>query len=389
VSDLVVDGVSVAHGSTLAINDVSLSIRSGELVAVLGPSGCGKTTLLLAIAGLLPVGSGSISIGDREISRLGRTLAPEKRGVGWVPQEASLFPHLSVGENIGFAVPRRVGLGGGAGGSARGGAARGASTRSHAGASAHSRASAHAGASARDDRIDELAQLVGLGDLTGRAPNQLSGGQAQRVALARALAPRPDLLLLDEPFAALDTQLRTALRREVADLLRTQGTTSLLVTHDQEEALTLADRVAVLHDGRLAQFGTPEEIYQHPSSDWVASFVGDVVELPGHWRAGRVLCALGAVEASAVGFTPADGDAVRLMLRPEWIVPRPHLLAQAAAGADARVAAISYAGHDAMITADLVNGPSVRLRMAAVELPSVGDDVRLAVQRPGLAFAAL
>ncbi len=356
MSDLVVEHVSVTHGSTLAIDDVSVSIRSGELVAVLGPSGCGKTTLLLAIAGLLPVAGGAITIGDREISRAGRTVAPEKRGVGWVPQEASLFPHLSVGENIGFAVPRRGGVGGGV---------------------------------SRAERIVELAQLVGLGDLTGRAPNQLSGGQAQRVALARALAPRPDLLLLDEPFAALDTQLRTALRREVSELLRAQGTTSLLVTHDQEEALTLADRVAVLRDGHLEQFGTPEEIYQHPASDWVASFVGDVVELPGRWRAGRVLCALGAVEASAVGFTPADGDAVRLMLRPEWIVPRPDLLAQAAAGADARIAAISYAGHDAMITADLVTGPSVRLRMAAVELPSVGDDVRLAVQRPGLAFAAL
>ena len=355
MSDLVVERVSVTHGSTLAVNDVSLSIRSGELVAVLGPSGCGKTTLLLAIAGLLAVRSGSITIGDREISRAGRTVAPEKRGVGWVPQEASLFPHLTVGDNIGFAVPRR-----------------GAGT---------------AALRARADRIAELAHLVGLDDYTGRAPNQLSGGQAQRVALARALAPRPDLLLLDEPFAALDTQLRTGLRREVTELLRAQGTTSLLVTHDQEEALTLADRVAVLHDGRLAQFGTPEEIYQQPASDWVASFVGDVVELPGQWRGGRVLCALGAVEASAIGFTPADGDPVRLMLRPEWIVPRPVLLAHAAAGADARVASISYAGHDAMITADLVAGPSVLMRMATVELPAVGDSVRLAVQRPGLAFS--
>lgn len=356
MSDLVVEHVSVTHGSTLAVDDVSLSIRSGELVAVLGPSGCGKTTLLLAIAGLLPLRDGRIAVGERELSRTGRTVAPEKRGVGWVPQEASLFPHLSVGENIGFAVP-----------GGRGGAGRGA---------------------ARAARIAELAQLVGLGDLTNRAPNQLSGGQAQRVALARALAPRPEVLLLDEPFAALDTQLRTGLRREVAELLRRQGTTSVLVTHDQEEALTLADRVAVMHDGRLAQFGTPEEVYQQPASDWVASFVGDVVELSGTWRAGRVLCALGAVEASAVGFAPADGDTVRLMLRPEWIVPRPDLLAQAAAGADARVAAISYAGHDAMITADLVDGPSVLMRMAAVELPAVGDDLRLAVQRPGLAFAA-
>jgi iron(III) transport system ATP-binding protein len=378
VSDLVVEHVSVTHGSTLAVDDVSLSIRSGELVAVLGPSGCGKTTLLLAIAGLLPLRDGRIAVGARELSRAGRTVAPEKRGVGWVPQEASLFPHLSVGDNIGFAVPGGRGRGGRGSASfpseVREGAATGTLTRS--------------GRQSRAARIAELAQLVGLGDLTNRAPNQLSGGQAQRVALARALAPRPEVLLLDEPFAALDTQLRTGLRREVAELLRTQGTTSVLVTHDQEEALTLADRVAVMHDGRLAQFGTPEEVYQQPASDWVASFVGDVVELSGTWRAGRVLCALGAVEASAVGFAPADGDTVRLMLRPEWIVPRPDLLAQAAAGADARVAAISYAGHDAMITADLVDGPSVLMRMAAVELPAVGDDLRLAVQRPGLAFAA-
>ncbi|WP_169076996.1 ABC transporter ATP-binding protein [Microcella alkalica] len=349
MSDLVIDHASVTHGSTLAVDDVSLTIRQGELVAVLGPSGCGKTSLLLAIAGLLPLQEGSISVGSRELSRRGRSVPPEKRGVGWVPQEASLFPHLSVGENIGFAVPRGRGR-------------------------------------ARADRIAELARLVGLGALTNRAPNQLSGGQAQRVALARALAPRPDVLLLDEPFAALDTQLRTGLRREVAELLRAQGTTSILVTHDQEEALTLADRVAVLRDGHLEQFGTPEEIYQQPASDWVAQFVGDVVELEGRWRAGRVTCALGAVEAAAVGFAPADGDAVRLMLRPEWIVPRHDLLAHAAAGADARVASISYAGHDAMLACDLTAGLTVRMRMAAVDLPEVGEQLRLAVQRPGLAF---
>mgnify|MGYP003645804549 CR=1 FL=1 len=377
MSDLVIDGVSVTHGSTLAIDDVSVRIDSGDLVAVLGPSGCGKTTLLLAIAGLLPIGAGSIRIGERELSRPGRTVPAEKRGIGWVPQEASLFPHLSVADNIGFAVPR--GRGGRAG-------VRGFHSEVVEGAPA--RHPAPAGGSARAARIAELAELVGLGDLTGRAPNQLSGGQAQRVALARALAPRPELLLLDEPFAALDTQLRVGLRREVAELLRAQGTTSLLVTHDQEEALTLADKVAVMRDGRLEQFGTPEQIYQHPASDWVASFVGDVVELDGLWRGGRVTCALGAVEATAVGFAPADGDRVRLMLRPEWIVPRPELLAHAAAGADARVAAISYAGHDAMLSCDVVGGPTVRMRMAAVELPHVGEELRLAVQRPGLAFPA-
>jgi iron(III) transport system ATP-binding protein len=357
VSDLVVENASVDYGSTVGVADVSLRVNSGELVAVLGPSGCGKTTLLLAIAGLLPLSSGRIAVGDRELSSTAGTVPPEKRGVGWVPQEASLFPHLSVGDNIGFALA----------GSARRGGVRG---RERAG------------------RITELAELVGLSGLVARAPNQLSGGQAQRVALARALAPRPDVLLLDEPFAALDTQLRVGLRREVAELLREQGTTSLLVTHDQEEALTLADRVAVIRDGRLEQFGTPEDVYQHPASDWVARFVGDVVELDGQWRQGRVSCALGSVEAAAVGFTPRDGELVRLMLRPEWIVPRPDLLARAAAGADARVSGISYAGHDAMLTCDLVTGPRVRMRLPAVELPQVGDELRLAVQRPGLAYAS-
>ena len=349
MSDVVVQSASVTYGSMLAVDDVSLSIQSGELIAVLGPSGCGKTSLLLALAGLLPLRSGTISVGARELSSASRTTPPEKRGIGWVPQESSLFPHLSVGENIGYAIPRGRG---------------------------------------RAARVEELAALVGLGALTGRAPNQLSGGQAQRVALARALASHPDVLLLDEPFAALDTQLRTALRREVAELLRNEGTTSVLVTHDQEEALTLADRVAVLRDGRLEQFGTPEEIYQHPATDWVAGFVGDVVEVEGRWRAGRVSCTFGNVEAAAIGFTPADGDAVRLMLRPEWIVPRPDLLATVAAGADARVASISYAGHDAMLTCDLSAGSTVRMRMAAVNLPQVGQTLRLAVQRPGLAFPA-
>ena len=357
MSELVVENASVDYGSTVGVADVSLRVNSGELVAVLGPSGCGKTTLLLAIAGLLPLSAGRIAVGDRGLSSPSGTVPPEKRGVGWVPQEASLFPHRSVGDNIGFALS----------GGARRGGARGRE---------------------RSARITELAELVGLEGLVGRAPNQLSGGQAQRVALARALAPRPDVLLLDEPFAALDTQLRVGLRREVAELLREQGTTSLLVTHDQEEALTLADRVAVIRDGRLEQFGTPEEVYQQPASDWVARFVGDVVELEGEWRHGRVSCALGAVEAAAVGFTPRDGERVRLMLRPEWIVPRPDLLARAAAGADARVSGISYAGHDAMLTCDLVTGPRVRMRLPAVELPQVGEELRLAVQRPGLAFAA-
>src|SRR5690606_18240114 len=178
-------------------------------------------------------------------------VAPEKRGIGWVPQDASLFPHLSVGDNIGFGLPKGA---------------------------------------ARTERIIELAELVGLADHIGRAPSQLSGGQAQRVSLARALAPRPDVVLLDEPFAALDPMLRTALRAEVAELLRSQNSTALLVTHDQEEALSLADHIAVMMGGRILQWGTPVDVYERPATPWVARFVGDTVAFAGRWRDGTVEC---------------------------------------------------------------------------------------------------
>ena len=349
MSAVSISGLRVTHGENAVLSGVDLEIEHGALVAVLGPSGCGKTTLLLSIAGLLPVSAGTIRIGDRELSAAGATVPPEKRGVGWVPQEASLFPHLSVAQNVGF------GLSGGR------------------------------KASARMSRVAELMRLIGLDGYGDRAPSQLSGGQAQRVALARALAPKPDVLLLDEPFAALDTQLRTSLRLEVAEILRAQRTTSILVTHDQEEALSLADRVAVMRDGRIVQTGTPAEIYDRPASRWVAAFVGEAVEVEGRWRHGRVECALGAIEAEAVGFEPAEGEAVILLLRPEWIVLRPAWL-DAAESASARATGISYAGHDALVSCVLDDGLVVRARLAPFELPALGDRLSLAIRRPGLAY---
>ena len=335
-----VDDLRVAYGSIDVLDGVSLDVPRGSLVAVLGPSGCGKTTLLRAIAGLLPASAGTIRVGDRLLSSSRVQLAPEKRGVGWVPQDASLFPHLTVGENIGFGLPRR----------------------------------------ARASRVAELASMVGLEALVDRAPSQLSGGQAQCVALVRALAPRPDLVLLDEPFAALDPQLRGSLRAEVAELLRTQQNTSLLVTHDQEEALSLADYVAVMRNGRILQWGTPAEVYERPVSAWVAGFVGDVVELDGRWRDGRVDCALGAVEAEAAGgATPVDGAPVRLLLRPEWLTLSEH-------GTNATVSAVAYAGHDALVTFGLDAGASVRARLASPGLPRRGDRVTIGVRHRALAY---
>ncbi|WP_157155037.1 MULTISPECIES: ABC transporter ATP-binding protein [unclassified Diaminobutyricimonas] len=341
MSWVTIDGLRVGYGSAPVLVDVGLQIPRGSLVAVLGPSGCGKTTMLRAIAGLLPTTGGSIRVGDKLLSGPGKQLAPEKRGIGWVPQDASLFPHLTVGENIGFGLAR----GGG-----------------------------------RSARITELAALVGLGDYLDRAPSQLSGGQAQRVSLARALAPRPDLVLLDEPFAALDPLLRTSLRAEVAELLRLQQSTSLLVTHDQEEALSLADHVAVMMAGRIVQWGTPVEVYERPATTWVARFVGDTVELDGRWSAGSVDTALGLLEADPVGgVVPGEGDSVRVVLRPEW-------LELAASGTDAVVSAIAYAGHDALVSLVLDSGVMVRARIAAPKLPERSDRVRVAVSHRALVY---
>lgn len=341
-----IDGLRVAYGDATVLDGIDLNIPRGSVVAVLGPSGCGKTTLLRAVAGLLPVSAGTIRVGERLLSSPTVQVAPEKRGMGWVPQDSSLFPHLTVAENIAFGIPR---------------ARRGV----------------------REARVAELADLVGLNGMVDRAPSQLSGGQAQRVSLARALAPRPDLMLLDEPFAALDPLLRSALRVEVADLLRHQHSTSLLVTHDQEEALSLADYVAVMRQGRILQWGTPVDVYERPASLWVAGFVGDTVELDGHWSGGRVDTAVGLLEAQPTdGAARSEGAATRVVLRPEWI-----RLGERA-GIEATVTSIAYGGHDALVSLELESGLVVRSRVAAPDLPARGDWVSLSVTHTALAYPA-
>ncbi len=397
-----IEGLRVAYGDTRVLNDVSLRIPRGSLVAVLGPSGCGKTTLLRAVAGLLPVTAGTITVGGRLVTGPGVQRAPEKRGMGWVPQDASLFPHLTVGENIGFGLPRTKqnddlycepgeAPSGAAGVLARF-TRRGRSARVpvRTNVAAHTpplaavpRSPDRGRENGRAVRILELATLVGLTELVDRAPAQLSGGQAQRVSLARALAPRPDLILLDEPFAALDPLLRSALRTEVAALLRDQHNTSLLVTHDQEEALSLADFVAVMRGGEILQFGTPADVYERPVDPWVASFVGDTVELDGVWRDGRVDCALGTLAADWMGAEacPTAGRTVRVMLRPEW-------LTLTEGGTPAVATAIAYAGHDALVSFTLVGGIVVRARIAAPDLPQLGAHALLGVRQNALAYPA-
>ena len=329
-------GATVAYARTPVLDAVDLRVARGELLAVLGPSGCGKTTLLRAIAGHLPLRAGRITVGERVLSAPRHTVRPEKRGVGWVPQEASLFPHLSVRENIAYGLPSGPG---------------------------------------RRERVDELADLVGLSNLVERAPHQLSGGQGQRVALARALGPRPDLLLLDEPFAALDRKLRAALRVDVAELLRGQRTTALLVTHDQEEALSLADRVAVLREGKVLQVGTPREVYENPVDRWTADFIGETIELPGSLSGSRLETPLGVLRAAhRIG----DGS-VRVVLRPEWI-------RLSGDGIPGRVRSIQYAGHDALVEVTTSTGLELTARTAAPFFPAPGDDVTVSVHRSALVY---
>jgi len=224
-----------------AVDNLSLIIRQGEIVTLLGPSGCGKTTTLRLIAGFEQPDRGSIMLREREVTGNGGYIPPEKRNIGMVFQDYALFPHLKVSENIGIAVPKGE----------------------------------------RENRVEEMLELVNLKGLGGRYPHELSGGQQQRVALGRALAGRPVVVLLDEPFSNLDTDLRNHMRREVANIMKKAGTTAIFVTHDLKDALAVSDRVAVIRDGRLEQVGTPEEIYRYPGTEFVATFVGKSNILPG------------------------------------------------------------------------------------------------------------
>ena len=248
-SALGIHGLAAGYGRRQVLDDITLAIHPGELLAVLGPSGCGKTTLLRSIAGLHRISSGSITIGEHTVARDATLhIAPERRRVGLVPQEGALFPHLTVAANVGYGLRRST-------------------TRAQ-------RAAATA----------TLLELVGLPGYGKARPAQLSGGQQQRIALARALAPTPAIVLLDEPFSALDAGLRATLRTDVRALLHERRITSVLVTHDQDEALGMADRVVVMLGGRIAQIGTPEEIYHTPATLEVGQFVGDSITVPADPR---------------------------------------------------------------------------------------------------------
>jgi iron(III) transport system ATP-binding protein len=343
MSSLTVKDLTKAFAATPVLTGLDLHVPSGSLTALLGPSGCGKTTLLRLIAGFDDPDGGTVTVGDRVVAGGGRSVPARRRGIGFVPQEGGLFPHLSVAANISFGLPRRQRRDGG--------------------------------------RVRELLALVGLGpELADRSPHQLSGGQQQRVALARALAPEPSLVLLDEPFSSLDAALREETRLAVAEALRATGATAVLVTHDQAEALSLADQVAVLRGGRLVQLTDPRTLYRHPRDLDVATFVGEAVVLDADIRDGRATCALGSL---ALERGCPDGRA-RVVVRPEQL----RLSAPTAEGQPARVRSVDFYGHDSRVWLDLPSGVTVSARLEGTAVPVAGDDVTITVQGAVLPFPA-
>ena len=344
MSSLTITGVTRSFGATRAVDEVTLHVPHGSFTAVLGPSGCGKTTLLRLIAGFLVPESGTIAFGDELVAGDGvRPVPPQTRRVGYVPQEGALFPHLDVAANIAFGLPR----------------------------GARTDASGH-------DRVAEMLDLVELPtSFRDRRPDELSGGQQQRVALARSLAPRPAVVLLDEPFSSLDASLRGSTARAVRRALEASNTTAVLVTHDQDEALSLADQVAVMRAGRLIQAGSPSQVYLSPSDPQIAEFVGRAVVLPGTAYDAHATCALGEVVLTE----PARGD-VSLMIRPEQVfVDMTH-----DDGARGTVEQVSYYGHDCAVQVRLDDGASVLSRTSGVVRPAAGDTVHLRVTGLVLAF---
>ncbi len=326
------ESVEKAFGRTRAVAGATLQVGSGHLVALLGPSGSGKTTLLRVIAGFEQPDAGRVAIAGREVAGNGSWVEPEHRRIGMVFQDGALFPHLTVAGNVGFGATRR-------------------------------------------ERVPECLELVGLADRAGDYPHELSGGERQRVAVARALAADPDVVLLDEPFAALDAGLRESLRAQVAEILRTAGTSALLVTHDQAEALSLAGTVAVMREGRIEQVGTPEEIYDRPRNRWLAEFLGEADVLPGTASGGVVDCELGRFGAAA-----ELAGRVNVVIRPESVAigsgssREPH--------AEALVVARSFYGHDQLVHLELPSGLRLRSRRLGFPAWHPGDRVRIWIDGP-------
>lgn len=322
-------GLTKSFGNRLIVDDASFTVPEGETLALLGPSGCGKTTLLRLLTGLTPTDGGSVSLAGEILTGPGVHVSPEQRRVGMVFQEWALFPHLTVEKNVAYGLRE---------------------------------------ADDRRQRARQALDMVGLADLGHRYPQDLSGGQAQRVAVARALAPRPRVLLLDEPFSNLDTEFRIKLRSEVAGLMREVGMTAIFVTHDQEEAFVVGDQVAVMREGRIVQQGPPAEVYEHPVSPWLAAFVGEA----------NLVAATGDGDTASTIFgqlrlTEPTWGPCRLAIRPE------HLLI--GNGDDGLVTGVEFYGHDTSYAVELET-MSVLVRGIAAPRFRPGDRISLTYSGP-------
>jgi iron(III) transport system ATP-binding protein len=312
-----------SYGEAIALDHFSLDVWEGGVVTLLGPSGCGKTTALRVIAGF-EAASGSVEIHGRKVLDDGIFVPPDKRRVGMVFQDYALFPHMTVAANVAYGLPKGD----------------------------------------RQTRVGEVLELVGLSGLEERMPNELSGGQQQRVALARALAPRPEVILLDEPFSNLDASLRDRVRRELRVILTEARTTAVFVTHDQEEALATSDIVAVMREGRVLQADTPAHLYANPVDPWIAGFLGDADVLQSVASGGRVDTVVGSFQTDLIGD-------VSVILRPENV--------QISLGEtpNAVVAGSEFFGHDQLVTLALDGGTRVRARIGPRPPYRVGQMCRV------------
>lgn len=334
---LEVSGIQHGYNGHRVLQDFSLSLARGQIGCVLGPSGCGKTTALRCIAGFEKISAGRIAVSSEEISRPGHTVPPERRRIGMVFQDYALFPHLNVADNVGFGLR-------------------------------------HLDTAKRALRVRKLLGVIGMASASERYPHELSGGQQQRIALARALAPQPELLLLDEPFSNLDTDLRERLGLEVREILKQQNMTAILVTHDQQDAFAIADEIGVMRDGRIEQWGTPYDLYHKPASRFIADFVGQGAFLSGTVVGNhRIQLELGVFQDSA-GHDWPQGTPVDVLLRPDDI------LHDDASPLQAQVLHKTFRGAEFLYTLQLPDGGRVMSLVPSHHNHEIGEKIGIRLE---------
>ncbi|MDF2177165.1 ABC transporter ATP-binding protein [Aliiglaciecola sp. CAU 1673] len=335
---LKIDGLCLAYGQHQVVSDVSFAIPNGGIGCLLGPSGCGKSSILRAIAGFERPVAGEILLHERLVTSNETMLAPEKRRIGMVFQDFALFPHLTVAQNVSFGLKDK-------------------------------------GSGASQARVEQLLEMVGMQSLGKRYSHALSGGQQQRVALARALAPKPDLLLLDEPFSGLDLELRESLASQVRDILKLEGISALLVTHDQNEAFAIADEIGVLHQGRLQQWGSAQALYERPANSMVAGFVGKGTLLPLWQESGAWHCVLGGLGNKDIQ------KASVCLVRPEDVLMGDD-------GVPATIVSISYQGAQSLCRVALEDGTELLIRCHGRQFVQIGQAVNLTLNKTDLTLLA-